>query len=74
MKRDSFEQASRLNLKFQESENTLYIPKLWHRVQTMDEIETDMKMPTSPPIVEGNDQGVMTQVTCIKPIEPSSDE
>ena len=33
-----------------------------------------MKMPTSPPIVEGNDQGVMTQVTCIKPIEPSSDE
>lgn len=38
------------------------------------EIETDMKMPASPPIVEGNDQGVMTQVTCIKPIEPSSDE
>ena len=30
MKRDSFEQASRLNLKSQESENTLYIPKLWN--------------------------------------------
>ena len=55
MKSNSFEQASRLNLKFQESENTLYIPKLWHRVQTMDEIETDMKMPTSPPIVETTD-------------------